>query len=515
MQAHSRREFLTDVGRGMMIASVGTTLASELGIQTVLGYESVGTLTFGRLEPLVALMQETPVERLQPLLVERLRSGTDLRTLIAAGALANARSFGGQHYVGYHTLMALMPAYEMSKLLPEDRRPLPVLKVLYRNTDTIQKDGGRRNEVLRQVREGDRGGAVTGAHLRELMRKHDMDGAEQVFAKMSQRDVEDAYNKLQLLVQDDIDVHRVVLAWRAWDTLKLVGPEHAHTMLRQSVRHCVDREETRINRGDPEPPIRTVLPRLLEQYGLLDRSPGTRSANDAWVNELSRNVFAGSRAEAAEAVADALAEGFSPEVIGEAISLAANRLLLQDPGRASDETKAKPRGSVHGASVGVHASDSANAWRHIARVTNDRNTMASLVVGGYHTAGQQHRVSDQPFPFGHEASDVNTTDARALLLETEACIHSSDQARVCILAERYGALGHSPKPLFDMLLKCAVSEDGALHAEKYYRTVSEEFATTRPAFRWRHLIALARVTASEYGHPAPGRDQARDLLGVA
>ena len=32
-----------------------------------------------------------------------------------------------------------------------------------------------------------------------------------------------------------------------------------------------------------------------------------------------------------------------------------------------------------------------------------------------------------------------------------------------------------------MLLKYAVSEDGALHAEKYYNTVREEFASTRPA----------------------------------
>lgn len=98
---------------------------------------------------------------------------------------------------------------------------------------------------------------------------------------------------------------------------------------------------------------------------------------------------------------------------------------------------------------------------------------------------------------------------------TEESIRSKDQARVCVLVDRYGSLDHSPKPLFDLLLKYAVSEDGALHAEKYYRTVSEEFALTRPAFRWRHLIALARVTTSEYGHPAPGREEARRLLGVS
>ncbi len=41
-----------------------------------------------------------------------------------------------------------------------------------------------------------------------------------------------------------------------------------------------------------------------------------------------------------------------------------------------------------------------------------------------------------------------------------------------------------------------------------------EFAVARPAFRWRHLVALARVTASEYGFPAPGYGEACELLGV-
>ena len=79
---------------------------------------------------------------------------------------------------------------------------------------------------------------------------------------------------------------------------------------------------------------------------------------------------------------------------------------------------------------------------------------------------------------------------------------------------RYGALGHDPAPVFALMLKYAVSEDGALHAEKYYNTVREEFSTTRPAFRWRQLVALARVTASECGRPAPGIARARELLGV-
>jgi hypothetical protein len=75
-------------------------------------------------------------------------------------------------------------------------------------------------------------------------------------------------------------------------------------------------------------------------------------------------------------------------------------------------------------------------------------------------------------------------------------------------------LGHPSKPVFDLMLRYATSEDGSLHAEKYYRTVREEFARTRPAFRWRQVVALARVTASEYGRPAPGYEEACRLLKV-
>src|SRR5262249_58754898 len=103
------------------------------------------------------------------------------------------------------------------------------------------------------------------------------------------------------------------------------------------------------------------------------------------------------RGRAGDAVAAALAEGFSPEAVGEAISLAANRLVLCDRGRQKAEV-GKPVGSVHGASVGVHASDSANAWRNIARVSNTRNTVASLIVGAFHTAGQNGGQPKGPHP---------------------------------------------------------------------------------------------------------------------
>jgi len=279
------------------------------------------------------------------------------------------------------------------------------------------------------------------------------------------------------------------------------------------VRFCVD-EEGHVHADNIARSIRPLLPALLDRHHLVSRAPGEKQPDDSWVERMSHTIYSSTREQAADAVAEALAEGVAPETVGEAIALAANQLVLHDPGRKKDDSVEKPRGSVHGASVGVHASDAANAWRNIARVSNRRNAVASLIVGAYHTAGQTGGLNAEPYPFAEHSEKVSNVPPDALLAETESAIKANDQARACALVHRYGLLDRPARPVFDLMLRYAISEDGALHAEKYYRTVTEEFASTRRAFRWRQLAALARVTASEYGHPAPGVSEAKRMLGV-
>lgn len=508
----NRRAFLGDVGRGMLVASIGPVLACDLGLAAAPADADPGRLTFGRLDPLVRLMQETEPGKLQPMLIERLKTGTDLRDLVSAAALANARTLGGHNYDGYHTFMALAPAWEMSRELPDERRALPVLKVLFRNASVIQRSGAGKYEMLLDVTPAElpegRGGEV----FREAARKGDMAGAESAFVALSKKSLPDAYNELQHLVQDEVDVHRVVLAWRAWAMLDLAGKEQANTFLRQSVHYCVKREQA-YNGHKPTACVRKVLPKLLDQYKLIGRSVGDRKADDAWIEKMCQTIYAGKPEEGAEAVAAALAEGFAPDAIAEAMCLAANRLVLCDGGRA-EAVGTKSRHSVHGDSTGVHASDAANAWRNIARVANPRNTMASLIVGAYHTAGQSNGQQKDPYPHGTHLEAVKSKDPAVLLHEAEQAIKGKDQPLACAIVHRYGEQGHAARPMLDILLKYAISEDGALHAEKYYRTATEEFALTRPAFRWRQIVALARVTASEFGQPAPGYEEACKLLKV-
>jgi len=301
----------------------------------------------------------------------------------------------------------------------------------------------------------------------------------------------------------------------------LIGKEQAHTLLRQSVRLCVKEERDRIKRGWSEPTIRAILPKVLDQHRLVGRSLGRRKPEDAWVLELNQTINTSTQKQAADAIGAALAEGMDPEAVGEAISLAANQLVLRS---TSSRT--------HGNSLGVHGSDATNAWRNIARLTGQRNAAASLIVAAYHVAGQGQKVrahdrgknaqAGGADPLARFRDKLTQKDPSALLRKTEEAIRANDQSLASAAILRYGELGHPTRPVFDLMLGFVVSEDGRLHSEKYYRTVTEEFAATRPAFRWRHLVGLARVTASmhgydrkdSHGHRAPGYEQACKLLGV-
>ena len=156
------------------------------------------------------------------------------------------------------------------------------------------------------------------------------------------------------------------------------------------------------------------------------------------------------------------------------------------------------------------------AWRNIAHVSDHNNAVAELIVAGYHLAVPMGRDWKQlpPYPLTEQTAAIKAQDPASLLRDLDGAIRENDQAHAAALVQRYGAQGHAVRPVFDLLLGYVISEDGALHAEKYYRTVVEEFGRTRKAFQWSHVVGLARVTASEYGKRADGYEQACGLLQV-
>ena len=165
---------------------------------------------------------------------------------------------------------------------------------------------------------------------------------------------------------------------------------------------------------------------------------GTRAAEDRWVEDLSMTIFRGSPEQAADAAGAALAEGFDPDAVSEAISLAANQLILRDQGRPNAEGANKPAGSIHGDSIGVHACDSANAWRNMARVANQRNKIVCLLLGAYQAARDRadrggNFLTWQPYPREDARQEVRKLDNDRLLPSLEDAIRNRSQIRAAVL----------------------------------------------------------------------------------
>lgn len=522
MSHRTRREVFQDVGKGMLVAGLGAGVAAELGLAPAWAAEEPARLSFGRLDPLVDFFQSTQPDKLLPQVVEKLRTGADLKQLVAAAALANARAFGGEDYVGFHTLMALPPAYHMSQEETDPKRaPLAVLKVLYRNSNRLKETNRATNDTLKPIPDTPQTGSPpNGEQLRDQVRKVDLAGAERTFARIA-RDSRpaEALDQILIMADDGTEVHRTVLVSRAWELIGFTGPEQTHALLRQSVHYCVNSEKNP-NQVKYYQGVRDLLPKVLERHHLLGKPAPARSADDTWVLAMSETIFKSTPEQAAEAVAMALAEGFRPDVIADAIALTANQLVLRDEGRPKEWAQPnKPIGSIHGDSVGVHACDTANAWRHLSRAGDRRSQVTSLILGAYQAARDRKMRGEflkwAPYPRAEHVEQVKAIAADALMKELEGAIREQNQARAAAITARIGA--ENPKAarqVFALFRGFAVSEDGALHAEKYYRTTSEEFVAARAAFKWRQLVGLARVTASEFGQPAPGRDEARKLMGV-
>ena len=515
MPATTRRNFLESVGCGMLIAGLGTTLSGDLGVSRAFADDGDDSLSFGKYDALVDLLQSTPAEKLQPILIEKITRGqVELKDLIAAAALANAETFGGEDYVGFHTAMAMTPALHMTELLPSARRPLPILKVLYRNTQQIQQYGGASKKTLREMHAAEEATVENRAlAIRDACRTADVERAERLFAPLADSTIDDAFNALQPVTQDEINVHRFVFTHRTHELARLLGKQYAYTILRQCVRFSCDHEQGRIDAKHPESPIRALMPKLLDQYKLAGKQPGSRDPGDSAVEELGRTIYAGPPERAAEAAAAALSERLSLEAVGEAISLASNLLVLR---QGPDKWRA------HGDSPGVHSSDATNAWRNMARIAQPLHAVSGLIVAAYHSAAHAP-FKTEAYPTDQHRQSIKATESEALLAEAEDAVRHNDQGRAAAAIAVYGERGYPVEAVYDRMLKYTISEDGRLHGEKYFHTVQEEYRTTRPAFRWRQIVGLARVTASAYGYDredkhgsrAPGYEEACRLLKVA
>ena len=171
--------------------------------------------------------------------------------------------------------MALAPAFQMAAEMPAGQHALPMLKVLYRNAHYSQEVGGRKNEILKPMTPATPTETGSGEAVRKAVNAGDRTAAEQALAAVAKTSPEKALEAALMGVEDNHDVHTVVLPWRAFAMLDIVGRDHATTLLRQSVRQCAKQCADRKSRADEMAKARAILPGLLEKHRLPKDTPGT------------------------------------------------------------------------------------------------------------------------------------------------------------------------------------------------------------------------------------------------
>ena len=332
MYQNNRRAFLAEVGQGMIAATIGYGAAVELGLSCAVAADVPARLSFG---PRVARRHDAG-HATRSTAAGVSRQASPGRSASGTGCRRHA---GKCPHIWGRRLHRLSHVHGAGAGLADGRRAARAKPRAADPEGPLSQHqphpgkGGRR----RRGSAPDRGcrAVSTGnaTEIRDAVRDKNLQLAEQLLAAAARRSPQEAYDRLLPAVADGVEVHRTVLAYRAWDLLELVGQEHALTLLRQSLHYCV--ENCKPQYSDRFAGIRELLPKLLDQYRLVEREPQSRVADDAWIESMSETLFAATPDQAADAVAAALAEGIRADSVADAIALAANQLVLRDPGRSA------------------------------------------------------------------------------------------------------------------------------------------------------------------------------------
>ena len=337
MNGHSRRRFLADVGRGMLVASVGTSLANDLGSRRLgaLSRQAPPRLDFGKLEPLVALMQETPPDKLHADPRRKARRGH------RASHARRRRGAGQRPHLWRRGLCRLPLVHGPGPGLSDGASELPTEQARCQcSRCSIATRTAFRPLAAGQMKCCTRSRPPSCRPIRAMMllqqatRQADLKLAEQTFAALARGPIGEAFNHLAVLhrrrgrcascralVAGLVDA-RFDRPGICPDAAAAIGP-----LLREF------RAGMKKHNGTA-PAVRTVLRSCSINTSWCNRPLATAARKTAGSTTMGRLIASASREQAADAVAAALAEGIAAEDVGAAISLAANELVLRDPGRA-------------------------------------------------------------------------------------------------------------------------------------------------------------------------------------
>ena len=390
----TRRELFSDVGRGMIAAAVGTEPRRRSRLRLRARPTRPATSPSATSNRSSRSCRKRPPDKLLPKVAEKLKSGTELKTFVAAaapGQRPRVRRRGLRRLPHAHGPRPGVQDGEGGDRSPSDSRSR-CMKVLV--PQQHPPPGSRRHEG-RSAEAGRSPASSTsdrtrGEQLRDAARKADMAAAEATFAAICKNGKpEDALNATARRGgrRDRGSPRRARVAGVGPDQLRRrrAGPHDAPPvgpLLREG-------------RGEREPgevqpaASRTAAEAARPAQADRARSPARRSADDAWVEKFADTIFAstaGSRPPMRSPRRWPRAS--SAEAIGEAISLAANQLVLRDQGRPKEWTSAEQAGRQRPRRLGRRAlrATRSTPGGTSSRAGDRRTQVTSLILAGYQVA---------------------------------------------------------------------------------------------------------------------------------
>jgi hypothetical protein len=460
------------------------------------------------IEPLVEFVEDTAPERIVAATHDRLAAGTPVEDMLLASALAVTRSSDlppGHHGGPLHPLAGLHAVRHIAARLPGEHARLPVIQHVAVANKHIHSPAM---------------GPFILAEAEPVSERDDVEATVAAFRAAASRGVFNACDHhflylnerlspmrvLELLLEvgipkNQLDDHYFLFPVFTWRALEHFGWQWAKYIGRPPVRYIT---------RPTAPASLDEVERLLATHELLERDLRQRTGEDetpavtALADEIGRSD---DFAEIPGMLARALADGLSLEGVGEALSVGGSTLFLR---------------SQTGNPMDVHINTGANTRRYLLRQPelSRRIKLQALLVwntGPEVRMAQRMLAPDlQPEPERVASLPFRTQDE--LIEEIEALIgrlpvgerlpaanlstwRSTDEVKqAAVLAQRYADCGYSPETLITALGKIACRDNFTeMHAFKHHQATYEEFHTTRPTLRYRHLVAAVQAAAISHG----------------
>ena len=497
------------------------------------------------IEPLVQFIEQTPPDEILDRTLEKLRAGTEPKTMLTASALAVVRSADlppGHHGGPLHPLAGLHAITNLVGRLEGEDRFLPVLQHVALSNKHVNDPVTSPFSLLEFApldptgTDTSRSADLANDGSGEIVTSEGIQAAKDAFLKACSRGESNKADHIFLWLWDHVppieafdllmsvalpknilDDHYFLFPGYLWRALEALGTEHRKVLFRPAVRYVA-----RFPQQKTVPEVDT----LIEEHGLLTRVLRQRSGDDETakigeIGEAIRQVSA--YTEIPAMLAKALAEGLSMEGAGEALSIGAAGLFLR---------------SLTGNPMDVHLHTSANLRRYLVRLDglSMRNRLLALLL--WHTGPEvrstQYRMQPAPQPDPQAVAALPHRSQEELL---EAITHSiqnqppTDWSTVSNLgqmravpevretvnlAQQYVNLRYDPQVLIERLAQIVCHDNFTeMHAFKHHQAVVEEYHNTREPWRWMHLVCGVQAAAISFGKNMTVYEDALELLHAA